>query len=310
MAFGKNYVELIGPPRPRRRDPRAQKRRQGREPLRRHRRGLLQQAVRRVGRSGRVAPRRHLPGGAHRSAGGTRDEGPARPRRGQAPDPHLHHRRRRGARLDRDPWSSPVTASSSSTGRTAPTATAPGSPRTAPSSRPAVPRPRPTTSTTTSRSKRTSSLPSGRRRLASAPFFLPAGESPFASFGRGGRGKRRAGQAHEEDGSMSGSIFDEGAVLVPELVTPAEERRILQRIAEAPWMTDIGRRVQHYGYRYDYRGSAPPVPAAPFPRWGRRDGRAPGAVVRRCGAGAVHRQRVRAGPRDRDAPPTTPSSAR
>ncbi len=82
---------------------------------------------------------------------------------------------------------------------------------------------------------------------------------------------------------MSGSIFDQGAVLVPEFVTPAEERRILQRIAEAPWMTDIGRRVQHYGYRYDYRGSAPPRPApappprvrapaprpaaAPFPRW-------------------------------------------
>ncbi len=66
---------------------------------------------------------------------------------------------------------------------------------------------------------------------------------------------------------MSGSIFDEGAVLVPELVTPAEERRLLQRIAEAPWMTDIGRRVQHYGFRYDYRGSASSVPAAPFPRW-------------------------------------------
>ena len=66
---------------------------------------------------------------------------------------------------------------------------------------------------------------------------------------------------------MSGSIFDEGAVLVPELITEAEERRILRRIAEARWMSDIGRRVQHYGYRYDYRGSAPPAPAAPFPRW-------------------------------------------
>ena len=66
---------------------------------------------------------------------------------------------------------------------------------------------------------------------------------------------------------MSGSIFDQGAVLVPALVTPAEERRLLQRIAEAPWMTDIGRRVQHYGFNYDYRGSGPPVPAAPFPRW-------------------------------------------
>ena len=66
---------------------------------------------------------------------------------------------------------------------------------------------------------------------------------------------------------MSGSIFEEGAVLVPELITEAEERRILRRIAEARWMTDIGRRVQHYGYQYDYRGSAPPAPAAPFPRW-------------------------------------------
>ena len=66
---------------------------------------------------------------------------------------------------------------------------------------------------------------------------------------------------------MSGSIFDQGAVLVPALVTPAEERRLLQRIAEAPWMTDIGRRVQHYGFNYDYRGSGPPVSAAPFPRW-------------------------------------------
>ena len=63
------------------------------------------------------------------------------------------------------------------------------------------------------------------------------------------------------------SIFGHGAVLVPDLVTPAEEARILQRIAEAPWMTDLSRRVQHYGYRYDYRGSTRPAPAAPFPRW-------------------------------------------
>ena len=86
---------------------------------------------------------------------------------------------------------------------------------------------------------------------------------------------------------MSGSIFDQGAVLVPALVTPAEERRLLQRIAEAPWMTDIGRRVQHYGFNYDYRGSGPPVPAAPFPRWAEvmADRLAPwfeGAVPEQC----------------------------
>ena len=32
-------------------------------------------------------------------------------------------------------------------------------------------------------------------------------------------------------------------------------------------MTELSRRVQHYGWRYDYRGASRPVPAAPFPRW-------------------------------------------
>ena len=34
------------------------------------------------------------------------------------------------------------------------------------------------------------------------------------------------------------SIFAHGAVIVPDFVTPAEEARILLRIAEAPWMTE------------------------------------------------------------------------
>ena len=63
------------------------------------------------------------------------------------------------------------------------------------------------------------------------------------------------------------SIFAHGAVIVPDFVTPAEEARILLRIADAPWLTELRRRVQHYGFQYDYRGSSRPVPAAPFPRW-------------------------------------------
>ncbi len=65
------------------------------------------------------------------------------------------------------------------------------------------------------------------------------------------------------------SIFDHGATLVPDIVTEAEEERILLRISQAPWMTDLSRRVQHYGYRYDYRqrGTGRHDPAAPFPRW-------------------------------------------
>ena len=52
------------------------------------------------------------------------------------------------------------------------------------------------------------------------------------------------------------SIFAHGAVLVPDFVTPAEEERILLRISQAPLLTELRRRVQHYGYRYDYAGSA------------------------------------------------------
>ena len=63
------------------------------------------------------------------------------------------------------------------------------------------------------------------------------------------------------------SIFALGAVIVPDFVTPAEEARILLRIADAPWMTELRRRVQHYGYRYAYRGGGSREPAPAFRRW-------------------------------------------
>ena len=60
------------------------------------------------------------------------------------------------------------------------------------------------------------------------------------------------------------TIFYEGATLVPDIVTEAEEERILLRISQAPWMTDLSRRVQHYGFRYNYRG--PPTAGTTPPR--------------------------------------------
>ena len=65
------------------------------------------------------------------------------------------------------------------------------------------------------------------------------------------------------------TIFHQGAAIVPDIVTEAEERRILTRIADAPWLTDLSRRVQHYGYRYDYggRSAGRHAPATQFPRW-------------------------------------------
>ena len=46
-------------------------------------------------------------------------------------------------------------------------------------------------------------------------------------------------------------ILEDGALVVRDFVTPAEERRILERIASAPWLRDLNRRVQHYGFRYE-----------------------------------------------------------
>ena len=63
------------------------------------------------------------------------------------------------------------------------------------------------------------------------------------------------------------SIFAHGAVIVPDFVTPAEEARILLRISEAPWLTELRRRVQHYGFRYSYGGDGARAPAPPLPRW-------------------------------------------
>ncbi len=65
----------------------------------------------------------------------------------------------------------------------------------------------------------------------------------------------------------TGSIFAHGAVIVPDFVTPAEEARILLRINEAPWLPELSRRVQHYGFRYSYSGGGSREPAPAFPRW-------------------------------------------
>ena len=39
-------------------------------------------------------------------------------------------------------------------------------------------------------------------------------------------------------------IFDKGAAIVPDFITPAEERRILRRIHETHSLDDLSRRVQ------------------------------------------------------------------
>ena len=71
------------------------------------------------------------------------------------------------------------------------------------------------------------------------------------------------------------SIFAHEAVIVPDFITPAEEARILLRIGQAPWLTELRRRVQHYGFQIQTTGAAAreclrrPSPAGPR-RWQNR----------------------------------------
>jgi alkylated DNA repair dioxygenase AlkB len=44
-----------------------------------------------------------------------------------------------------------------------------------------------------------------------------------------------------------------GARVVPDYLTVEQETALLAEIDARPWLTDLKRRVQHYGYRYDYR---------------------------------------------------------
>ena len=44
-----------------------------------------------------------------------------------------------------------------------------------------------------------------------------------------------------------------GLVYLPNFVTPSEETELTGFIDDAPWSTELRRRVQHYGWRYDYK---------------------------------------------------------
>lgn len=47
-----------------------------------------------------------------------------------------------------------------------------------------------------------------------------------------------------------------GLLCVPEYLSPEEEQRLTSQIDNSPWLTDLKRRVQHYGWRYDYKKRA------------------------------------------------------
>jgi alkylated DNA repair dioxygenase AlkB len=47
-----------------------------------------------------------------------------------------------------------------------------------------------------------------------------------------------------------------GLLYMPRFLPLEEQARVLREIDSRPWLNDLRRRVQHYGYKYDYRERA------------------------------------------------------
>lgn len=60
-----------------------------------------------------------------------------------------------------------------------------------------------------------------------------------------------------------------GLFYIPDLISNAEEIALLSAIDGQSWLLDLKRRVQHYGYRYDYKARklVPSMYLGPLPEW-------------------------------------------
>ena len=69
--------------------------------------------------------------------------------------------------------------------------------------------------------------------------------------------------------ATASSTLPPGVELLPDYVSPDDEHNLLSLVDSGVWSTELARRVQHFGYRYDYRkrsvdpsmclGSLPPM---------------------------------------------------
>lgn len=52
---------------------------------------------------------------------------------------------------------------------------------------------------------------------------------------------------------MNSKRWPNGLTYLENYISEDEASRLVQEINAAPWRTDLKRRVQHYGHRYDYK---------------------------------------------------------
>lgn len=74
---------------------------------------------------------------------------------------------------------------------------------------------------------------------------------------------------------LFGDVREDNAIPIPGLhycskyIDEAEQQELLGIIDQQPWLTDLKRRVQHYGYKYDYKARmvTPEFYLGPLPDW-------------------------------------------
>lgn len=60
-----------------------------------------------------------------------------------------------------------------------------------------------------------------------------------------------------------------GLTYIPNAIDEQVEQRLISIIDTQPWLSDLKRRVQHYGWRYDYKARTvtPELKLGPLPDW-------------------------------------------
>ena len=60
-----------------------------------------------------------------------------------------------------------------------------------------------------------------------------------------------------------------GLTYIPNFIDAADQDRLLSNIDQQPWLADLKRRVQHFGYKYDYKARTVNNDAylGPLPDW-------------------------------------------
>lgn len=66
-----------------------------------------------------------------------------------------------------------------------------------------------------------------------------------------------------------GRSLPDGANYLPDFISRAEEEAVLRELDDGQWSAELKRRVQHFGWRYDYsaRRVTPDMDLGPLPGW-------------------------------------------